>query len=573
MSLYVAGHSCRENMSFDRHTLLHSFPGDGREPTSNRKYYLVSSGDMVASQAQPHAISTASAAAGWQPNLSTIVNVKVLRQQSPTAECPSVGSSSNPEVSDVRYRTEAVPCMQLASRRQLSDMVGHGRYVQSTSMSPRYQSPVGQPVLTVPLQHSADIPASLCQQMMINRRAMEEDVLPRASNRPSVLQQLTEELQEQKWRTSNMHAYAGSPKPSVVKPVPVKVQPGSTPRFHPLMSGPSHMSSSAVEPSAAQIASRRTESYRTTQSSSAAADFFSVMRSPRSSQPNLQHTPQSPPSRNIESHSPHCMSINQSVNVSQSLQFGSLDRSPTGRWHPASDRSVEGSYFSPTRSASGLLTSDVHEGLDLTCTAVRRSPVRCCQSQNYSPRQHGVVSPQNRGSAPRLPAAHTQMRSQELLSARLSSPRHLSPDQHATVSSPANLAPPGYSPRLGLPTSRTPMQSRELHSARLASPRNVSPKQHAALSSPANVAPPGYSSQQGFLTPCSPKSYSVHPHSSVSDASSRSRMSLDLHHGLGLPVRSRSTQDSMSVESPMQHAVGSPSKLFSPTQVNCLPLI
>jgi len=570
MSLYIAGHSCRENMSFDRHTLLHSFPGDGREPTSNRKYYLVSSGDMMASQNQGHAISTASAAAGWQPSLSTIVNVKVLRQQSPTAECPSVGCSSNPEVSDVRYRTEAAPCMQPASRSQLSDMVGHGRYVQgqSTLMSPRYQSPVGQPVLTVPLQHSADIPASLCQQMMINRRAMEEDVLPRASNRPSVLQQLTDELQEQKWRTSNMHAYTGSPKPSVVKPVPVKVQPGSTPRFHPLMSGPSHMSSSAVEPSAAQIASRRAESYKTTQSSSAAADFLSVMRSPRS-QPNLQHTPQSPPSRNIESHSPHCMSINQSVNVSQSLQFGSLDRSPTGRWHPASGRSVEGSYFSPTRSASGL-TSDVHEGLDLTCTAAHHSPVRCCQSQNYSPRQHGVVSPQNRGSAPRLLAAHTQMRSQELLSARLSSPRHFSPDQHAAVSSPANLALPGYSHQLGLPTPRAQMQSRELHSARLTSPRNVSPKQHAALSSPANF---GYSSQQGFLTSCSPKSYSVQPHSSVSDASSRSRMSSDLPHGLGSPVRSRSSQDSMSIESSMQHAVGSPSKLISPTQVNCLPLI
>ena len=535
--------------------------GGGRESTSNEIYCLVASSEMVSSQTQGRALSAAAVQASWQPQLSTVVNVKVVHPKSPPAKCSSVGRTSVPEVgSDVHYRTEAAPCVQSISQSQLLDLTGRGSYLlgQPASVTPHYHSAVGQPVLAV--QPSSDTRASL-QQMMVNRRAVQEGVLPRTSDRESVLLQFTEELQQQKRRTRHMHSCAGSPRQSVVKPVPVKVQPGSMPRFHPLMSSPSHMTSTTVVPSAAQIASQQSAS-----NTSNEANLSARMRSPGLSHPSLLNTPMSH-SGSTTSYHPYPASMNQSMSVSQSVQFSGLDQPWTGRWCPASDASVDASFFSPTRSASGV-TSVVQEDPDLTRFTAHFSPVGSCQSQNYSSHQHRVISPHNYGPALCRLTPETQMRSPESHSVRLASPRQMSPKQSFAVSLSEKLASPVRSSQQGLPTPQTQMRSPELQSAILISPRHLSPQLHTAVTS-AELVPTIYTSQLGV---CVPNSYNIQSHDSVSGmqltgASSQSLMPLDLHHGLGSQAASRSSHDVMAAESLKQHAVSCLSKLISPTQV------
>jgi len=483
-----------------------------RPSTSDVKYYLVAGGELVASHAQGHAISAASVSANWQLQPSTVVNVKIVKM--PTTNCSSVERTSNPDaVSDMRYRM--APRMQTMSPSQLSGLVVRGSYMhgQSSSATPSYQSAVGQP----------DIRPSL-QQTTVNRRSMQGDVLPQASSRESIplLQQLTDELQQQKWETGSAHCYAGSSKQSVVRPVPVKAQPGSMPRFHPLMSSPSHVPTTMVVPSVAQNASQQAASYRTMQSSNE-ADYVAMSRSPRLSQNSLRNTSLLP-SHNTDSYRFHPASANQSVTVTHSVQFGSQDRSSTGRRYPTSSATVKGSFLNPTWSDSNL-TSGVHEQQDLSWRMAHCSPVHSYQSPSYSSHQNSAISAQNY-----------------------------------------------HCPTLCLPTPNKQMQSQELQSAKLASPRYMSAKQYAAVSSPAKSAPCEYSSQQFFSTQCSPKTHYTPSRSLVSDAqvtavSSLSRMTSDLHHRLGSPVPSHIGQDSTLVES-LRH--GSTSKLISPRKVICL---
>lgn len=526
-------------MSFDRHTSLHRFPGllpemyqrdlagGARQSTSDRKYFLVTSGDVVTSQAQhPAAISATSVTTSWQLQPSTIVSVRVVRHKFPTTDCSSVRRTSNPEaVNDVRYRAEVAPRVQPMAQNQKSDLVGCGTYIhgQSTSVTPHYQSVVGQPVLTV--QRSSDISSSALQQMMANRRSMQEDVYSRVSNRESIplLQQLTNELQQQQLRTGTIHCYAGSSNQSVIRPVPVKAQPGSMPRFHRLMSSSSHVPSTTVVSSVAQNSSQQAASYRTMQSES---DYFRAMVSPNLSQRSPQNTPMSP-SRNTDPYHRHPVSASQSVTVSQSMQFAGSDRSPTGRQYPASGASLEGSFISPTQSVSSL-ASAVREQPNLPWHTTRCSPVHSHPSQSYSSHQHSVVSPQNYHRAQCLPSTKTQMPSRELQSAKQAFLRHTSPKQHA-----------------------------------------------AAIGLAAKFASSVYSSQQCFVTQCSPESHYTQPQNFVSDSqminvSSPSQTSSDLHHRLGSPVPSRGGQHPKSVKSLQQHPVSAASKPLSPTKVTCL---
>lgn len=499
-------------------------PGGGRDLTPSRKSYLLASGEMVVSPSQRQAISASNVPAGWQPQLTTAVDVEVA-QKSPTTNCLSVGRSNLVSVSDAHYRTETSPRMLSTSHRRVLDLTGHDCYIQnqSASVTPCYRSAAGQPAVTI--QRNSDIRSSL-QQMMVNRRSVQGRVLPPASNRESVLQQLTDELQQQKWRMSNMYSCLGSSKLSVVRPVPVKAE-RAVQQFHPLMSSPSHLSCATVVSSSAQISSGQAASYGTLRNGSSEA----MMKSTGSAQRNLQDTPVTP-SYNTELYRAELASRSQSVSVPQSVQFGSQDRSPVGRWYPSSAASVEVPLFSPSRSASGRTYVEEKE-LDPSWPVAHCSRVQSYQSQNYSSgsRQHGAVSLQN------------------------------------------------YGPVLCLPTSQTPIRSLDIQSAKITSPHRVFPRQDASFNSPAELAASAYPLQQGFFAPHSPEShFTQQPHSSVSDkqmtnVSSACRMSSDMHHRLGSVIPSHSSQDLKPVESPRQHAVSLPSSVISPTKVGFSPVM
>ena len=486
-------------------------------PSTFRIYALGTGGDIVGntSVSVPHI---------WQPQQyepSTVLNVKIVEHKSPTAN--SAGSMSVGRSSDQQHELVGSNChragtvhTQPASYLQVTSPPRCGGQVRRHSTPVTASSPraMGWPTWTV--QRSPEIPSS-SQQRMVNTRVIQRDVRPQALNRESVLQKLDKELQLQISRSrprqplSSVRTCADSMNELLVRPVAMKPQP-SMQGFHPFVlratSTTSTLSAppSIVLPTAAQIAS---SSNKGTWDSSSVPNFSPTKRSLGSSQP-IVHS--GPPSSFCGADTWHpCPTVNQPVSATQSVHFGSPDRSSVSRWSTAAGTPDKGSFAAPPGQASSPASDTQHVPVPSWPTA-HCSPAHSHQSQSYISQRYSMGSPVNYSSSD-YSFLLSQVLSDGVQSSSPATPRHVSPTWHTGVSSPAK----SFSPH-----------------QRLMSPYRV-PQQNST------------SDIQGVATP--------------------SETSLDLRRGYSSPVSSYHSPAPTLAEPPkygvVRHGVGSPSKSFS----------
>ena len=328
---------------------------------------------------------------------STILNVRVVtavdQQQSSSRSTSAERAAKHQVVNDTRYRSRP-DCVS-----RVTDVVGF--VSQSASYSP-----------------VAVMPGCAVR----SRTSWPQDARPLASDRESVLMQLTEELQQQKLirNTSNTLSVAQTCRvdTTVIRPLAVKAQPRSTHRFHPLISTAPQVPSSTFVSSAAQntsgqatcIAADQFVGYypsldRRTHVSSNETVYGPSKRSSDSSQPKLHNS----------SVSPYCsveswQSYLQPVSTLPSVAFGS----PTGRLY----RPV-GSFGSPMQMSSSLPST-------AQCLS---EPSRCSPVHSYQSHAHTL----NYSSSAYSLTPRSQVPA---------SPRHISPSLHTGLSSPAKSIAP-----------------------------------------------------------------------------------------------------------------------------------
>jgi len=398
-----------------------------------RRYQVASNGELV--QMNPQVVTTRISIPHhlqqqqYQP--STIVSVKIVEEQSSTANSTSVRRSGQQHAGGGHRRTGAVSYHQMPDPVQFVSQLEH----QSTSVTA-----AGQRTERV---RSTEIPAASSKQTVINKGVTS------ASDRGSVLQKLNEELQQQiSWTVDNslasLRTHMDILKPSVIKPVPVKAQP-AVQRFHPLMSRPQQLPSSTVVPSTAQAASGQA-ALSVFQSDpngrmETSPNFTLTKRSPGSSQPNV-HNSQSTLSCSSDAQNAY-LSVGHHVSTSQ---LSSPDRSSVGRWYPAA--STE-SFCSPAQQSSSLAADTQRAPVPSQHAPVPSwppalgSPTHRYSAQQYIGSSLNFGSPMYPSLLPRSPQSLTLPC--DMQSANVVSPRHSSPKPQSRIRSPAVSFPPVYS--------------------------------------------------------------------------------------------------------------------------------
>ena len=296
---------------------------------------------------------------------STVLNVKIVGQKSVAANCTSSANQQYDAMSNIHHHPMSY---RTVNPVQLGIPVRH-HATYAGSYPPRVCLPTGT------VEGFTEVPASP-RQTMVNTRVIRNDGLPQDRGfRDSILAKLGEELQQQKTYSRNQ---------PVMKPVAVKAQ-SNMQGFRPLMSSPSHVPSSTVSPSSAQILSGQIAlsvfhlaSKKRTAGSADEVNFNPAKRSAGSSQPcvhkgqmispgSAERSPMnfSPAKRSPGSSLPNvrkgqmispgsaerspmwhpCLSDSQNVNISQSVPFGSPLAS---RRYTASGECMQGSHYSPT---------------------------------------------------------------------------------------------------------------------------------------------------------------------------------------------------------------------------------
>ena len=445
-------------------------PPGSEIPLPVRKYYESASGVIVEESQPQDAAASVSVPCSCRPQAyqpSTVINVISAGQKPPTSNSSSsasVGRSRNWQREIVRNRTDD-------GRAQVTNPVRTVAQVlrQPVILSAGLSAVGHRPSQRV--QNRTEMPASF-KQAMTERKSS----ATRASNRESVpvLQQFAEELQQMAGRTGNCPSSSGQSvvRPTAIKPVPI------TRSFHPLMSSRPLMQQSTVAPSMAPNASGqsalpvfRQALNQTAQNRSTERDFASTNRSPVSSQPNASRGPLSRSSDTWYRYIP----VNQFVSISQSMPCVSPDRSSVDVWRPPSGDSGNASLQSPARSSR-----EQHVPVPSWSTA-HRSPVRSHRSPDCRSQQHGICSPLDCGSPTYSHLLQQSPQTQMLAPVvNLASPRHLTPEKRAGISSPRKSFSPVYSQQ-GPPYStvspysvRPQIAASGVHLSEASPPRQVS---------------------------------------------------------------------------------------------------